>query len=120
MAAIPTLRMLTEKEDSIASRGQELARQLAALADARLSVDLVRRPSKAGGGALPLLELPSCCLRIRIQGLSVNALERRLRRNEPPIIARIEDDAYVMDLRTVQEQELGIIAAALSSVLQGG
>jgi L-seryl-tRNA(Ser) seleniumtransferase len=50
----------------------------------------------------------------------VNALERRLRRNEPPIIARIEDDAYVMDLRTVQEQELGIIASALSSVLQSG
>jgi L-seryl-tRNA(Ser) seleniumtransferase len=120
MAAIPTLRMLTEKEDSIAFRGQELARQLAALADVRLSVDLVRRPSKAGGGALPLLELPSCCLRIRIQGLSVNALERRLRRNEPPIIARIEDDACVMDLRTVQEQELGIIASALSSVLQSG
>lgn len=120
MAAIPTLRMLTEREESIASRGQELARQLSALADARLSADLVRRPSKAGGGALPLLELPSYCLRVRIQGLSVNALERRLRRNEPPIIARIEDDAYVMDLRTVQEQELGIIASALSSVLQSG
>jgi L-seryl-tRNA(Ser) seleniumtransferase len=118
MTAIPTLRMLTEKEESIESRGRELARQLSALGETRLSVERVRRPSKAGGGALPLLELPSCCLRVRIQGLSVNALERRLRRNAPPIIGHIEDDAYVMDLRTVQEDELGVIASALSSVLQ--
>jgi len=118
MAAIPTLRMLTEKEASIEARARELARQLAALADARLEVDLVRRPSKAGGGALPLLELPSCCLRVRMQGVSVNALELRLRRNAPPIIARIEDDAYMMDLRTVQGDELEIIASAFSSMLQ--
>jgi L-seryl-tRNA(Ser) seleniumtransferase len=118
LAAIPTLRMLTEKEEPIAARGRELARRLSALADARLSVEEVRRPSKAGGGALPLLELPSCCLRVRVQGLSVNAIERRLRRSEVPIIARIEDDAYVIDLRTVQPLEIGIIVSALSGVLQ--
>jgi L-seryl-tRNA(Ser) seleniumtransferase len=118
VAAIPTLRMLTEKETSIEIRARKLAGHLAALADARIACDLVRRPSKAGGGALPLLDLPSCCLRIRVQGVSANALELSLRRNDPPIIARIEDDAYVMDLRTVQEEELPFIASALSAVLQ--
>jgi L-seryl-tRNA(Ser) seleniumtransferase len=120
MTAIPTLRMLTEKEPSIEIRARELAGYLSALADARIACDIVRRPSKAGGGALPLLDLPSCCLQVRIQGLSANALELRLRRNDPPIIARIEDDAYVMDLRTVQAEELPIIASALSAVLQTG
>ncbi len=118
MTAIPTLRMLTEKEPSIEIRARELAGYLSALADARIACDIVRRPSKAGGGALPLLDLPSCCLQVRIQGVSANALELRLRRNDPPIIARIEDDAYVMDLRTVQPEELPIIASALSAVLQ--
>jgi L-seryl-tRNA(Ser) seleniumtransferase len=118
VAAIPTLRMLTETEASIEARARELAGHLAALGDARLSSELVRRPSKAGGGALPLLDLPSCCLRIRIQGMSANALELGLRRHEPPIIARIEDDATMMDLRTVQTGDLPIIAAALSAVLQ--
>jgi L-seryl-tRNA(Ser) seleniumtransferase len=120
LAAIPTLRMLTETEAAIEARSRELARRLSALADARLSVERIRRASKAGGGALPLLELPSSCLRVRIQGLSVNALELRLRHSDPPIIARIEDDAYVMDLRTVQEDELEIIASAFASLLQTG
>ncbi len=120
LTAIPTLRMLTEKEASIELRARELAQRLAALAEARLSCELVRRPSKAGGGALPLLDLPSWCLQVRVQGLSANALEIGLRRNDPPIITRIEDDACVMDLRTVQQEELAMIAAALSMVLQSG
>jgi L-seryl-tRNA(Ser) seleniumtransferase len=52
--------------------------------------------------------------------VSANALELRLRRNDPPIVARIEDGAYVMDLRTVQTDELPIIASALAAVLQAG
>ena len=118
MAAIPTLRMLTESETAIEARARELADRLSALGDGRLTSALVRRPSKAGGGALPLLDLPSCCLQIRIEGLSANALELRLRRSDPPIIARIEEDAYTMDLRTVQTGDLPIIASALSALLQ--
>jgi L-seryl-tRNA(Ser) seleniumtransferase len=118
MTAIPTLRMLTEKEASIEARGRELLQRLAALDDARLVCGLVRRPSKAGGGALPLLELPSCCLQFQVRGMSANALETALRRGEPPIIIRIEDDRCVMDLRTVQPEELASVASALSMVLQ--
>lgn len=115
--AIPTLRMLTEKEESLAARARDLTRLLASLTDARLTVDTVRLSSKAGGGSLPLLELPSRCLKLRIAGISANALELKLRRNDPPIIGRIEDDAFVMDMRTVQEGELAIIVAAIASVL---
>ena len=118
MAAIPTLRMLTEKEAVIEARGRELAQRLAELGDERLACGLVHRPSKAGGGSLPLLELPSCCLQVRVRGMSANALETALRRSDPPIITRIEDDACLMDLRTVQTEEIAIIAAVLSNVLQ--
>jgi L-seryl-tRNA(Ser) seleniumtransferase len=118
VAEIPTLRMLTDTEDAIAARAAVLARALADLADARLTFDLVRLPSKAGGGALPLLELPSRCLRIRIDGLSANALELRLRGGDPPVIGRIEDDAYVMDVRTIQDHEFPLIESALASILK--
>ncbi|MCU0538448.1 MAG: L-seryl-tRNA(Sec) selenium transferase [Desulfobacterales bacterium] len=115
--AIPTLRMLSEPEEAIAARAAELAERLAALADSRLTIEAARLPSKAGGGSLPLLELPSRCLKLRITGLSANALELALRRNDPPIIGRIEDEAFVVDLRTVQEEEPAVIAAALASLL---
>ena len=115
--AIPSLRMLIEPEEAIAARAEEVAGRLSALADARLTVEAARLPSKAGGGSLPLLELPSRCLKLRVAGLSANALELRLRRNDPPIIGRIEDEAYVIDLRTIQADEPAIIAAALASLL---
>jgi L-seryl-tRNA(Ser) seleniumtransferase len=118
VAEIPTLRMLTETETAIAARAAVLARALAGLADARLAVDLVRLPSKAGGGALPLLELPSRGLRIRVDGLSANALELRLRGGDPPVIGRIEDDAFVMDVRTLQGDEFPLIESALASILK--
>jgi L-seryl-tRNA(Ser) seleniumtransferase len=118
VAEIPTLRMLTETETAIAARAAVLARALAGLADARLAVDLVRLPSKAGGGALPLLELPSRGLRIRVDGLSANALELRLRGGDPPVIGRIEDDAFVMDVRTLQGDEFPLIESALASILR--
>jgi L-seryl-tRNA(Ser) seleniumtransferase len=118
VAEIPTLRMLTETETAIAARAAVLADALAGLSDSRLAVDLVCLPSKAGGGALPLLELPSRCLRIRVDGLSANALELRLRGGDPPIIGRIEDDAFVMDVRTLQDDEFPLIESALASILK--
>ncbi len=118
VAEIPTLRMLTETETAVAARAAVLAQALAGLSDARLTIDLVRLPSKAGGGALPLLELPSRCLRIRVDGLSANALELRLRGGDPPIIGRIEDDAFVMDVRTLQNDEFPLIESALASILE--
>ncbi len=115
--AIPTLRMLNEPEEAIAARAKALAEELSSLCDSRLTVEAARLPSKAGGGSLPLLELPSRCLKLRIAGLSANALELNLRRNDPPIIGRIEDEAFVMDLRTIQEDEPAIIVSALASLL---
>ncbi len=118
VAEIPTLRMLTETESAVAARAAVLAQALAGLSASRLAIDLVRLPSKAGGGALPLLELPSRCLRIRVDGLSANALELRLRGGDPPIIGRIEDDAFVMDVRTLQNDEFPLIESALASILE--
>jgi L-seryl-tRNA(Ser) seleniumtransferase len=78
------------------------------------SLDLVSRP---GGGSLPLLELPSKGLGIAVDGLSANAIEKSLRLSSPPIIGRIEDDMYVVDMRTLQDDELEIIRSAFETLL---
>ena len=115
---IPTLRMLTMKREEIVKRASRLAEDLNKTGDSRLQVSLVDLSSKAGGGALPLLDLPSRCLRLTIQGLSVNTLEKNMRRNSPPIIGRIEDDGFVLDPRTLLEDDLPIIRSAVESVLK--
>ena len=68
---------------------------------------------------MPLLELPSRCLGIRVRGMSANALEKNMRANDPPIIGRIEDDAYIMDPRTLNDDDLPIIRKAFEKILGG-
>ena len=115
---IPTLRMLTMNIDEIEHRALELLNNLMRLDDSRIGIDLVDLSSKAGGGALPFLDLPSKCLRINIDGLSANVLELKMRNNSPPIIGRIEDDAFIIDPRTLRNEDLPIILSAFNHVLK--
>ncbi|MBW2408628.1 MAG: L-seryl-tRNA(Sec) selenium transferase [Deltaproteobacteria bacterium] len=115
---IPTLRMLTSTRETIAHKAQRLERALKSIDDARLEISTIDRSSKAGGGALPLLELPSQCIRLKIQGLSANRVEKNMRHNNPPIIGRIEDDHFIIDMRTIQEEEFSIIEHAIANLLK--
>ncbi len=115
---IPTLRMLTMSSKEIEQKAKRLAKKLLAIDDARMDIKVLQRSSKAGGGALPLLNLPSQCVSINIQGCSANTLEKHLRDNDPPIIGRIEEDKFIMDLRTIQEEEISIIETAITSILK--
>jgi len=115
---IPTLRMLTMNINEIEQRASKLMEKLKKIDASRLRIGLIECFSKAGGGALPLLELPSKGLRIQIEGLSANTLEINMRKNSPPIIGRIEDDAFIIDPRTLQDDDLPIIASAFKDVLK--
>ena len=114
---IPTLRMLTMNIEAIEKRSSRLAEDLKAVGQSRLDISIIERSSRAGGGALPMMELPSRCLRIQLAGMSANALEKRMRGNHPPIIGRIEDDAFIIDPRTLDEDDLPIIKTAIEKVL---
>ena len=105
--------MLLMKKPEIERRALALQERLEQLKIPGLNVQLVAVSSKAGGGSLPLLELPSWCVGIALAGISANALEKSLRLGAPPIIGRIVDDKYLIDLRTVMEDELELIATAI-------
>jgi len=115
---IPTLRMLTMKIGDLEARAVGLAKDLQQVDRARVKITIMERSSRAGGGALPLLELPSRCLGIQIDGMSPNALERSLRQNKPPIIGRIENDVYIIDPRTLMDADLPVLVQAFEKILQ--
>jgi L-seryl-tRNA(Ser) seleniumtransferase len=114
---IPTLRMITQATGDIKRKALRLAELLAKLDQSNLQIELLERSSRAGGGALPLLDLPTQCVGIKISGMSVNALESAMRHFSPPIIGRIEDDYFLMDPRTILKEEFDIIVAAVDSIL---
>jgi L-seryl-tRNA(Ser) seleniumtransferase len=117
LSAIPTLRMLTMPVKSILAKARRLQNRLKKLNDRRLTVELLDGSSRVGGGSLPLQKLPSKCLGITIEGVSANTLETLLRGASPPVIVRIEEDLVVLDLRTVQKEEIRIIADTFNKIL---
>ncbi len=118
MDSIPTLRMLTLPFGHIETKAKELGKMLENIGDTRMSIKLINLSSRAGGGALPLLNLPSKGVGVEVQGISANSIEEYLRNNELPIIGRIEDDIFIMDLRTVQDDELLTIKNAFNNMLK--
>ena len=116
---IPALRMMHLRLEEIAAR--TLAFREALLAEAKdldVEIEIAEGRSLVGGGSTPAQSLPTHLLRIASARYSATALEARLRRSteHPPVVARIEDDRLLIDLRTVfPEQEAtllqGLIAA---------
>jgi len=74
--------------------------------------------SRAGGGSMPLTDLPTTCLLVGIEGLSANELERRLRAGRPPLIGRIENECFVMDVRTIGEHEFDVVVKSFDTILE--
>jgi L-seryl-tRNA(Ser) seleniumtransferase len=99
---IPVVRMIAESSDSLEARAEMLAQELTAHG---WTISLMSGGSAIGGGSAPGVELPSVLLAIEWPGLSADALEQRLRALVPPIVARIEHDRVVIDLRTVSARE---------------
>ena len=115
---LPTLNMLTIPYHAIDAKAQQLADLLETISDKRLEIQLLDRSSRAGGGSLPLQEIPSRCLGISVEGSSANFIETYLRKYAPPIIGRIESALFIMDLRTVRQDEFHIIQTAFTDMLK--
>jgi len=118
MDAIPTLRLMTLPLDHIEFNAKALFEMLENIGDQRLSADLIDIFSRPGGGSLPLLKLPSKGVGVKVEGISANAVEKQMRNNECPIIGRIEEDLFIMDLRTILDDELQLIENAFKHMLK--
>jgi L-seryl-tRNA(Ser) seleniumtransferase len=126
--AIPSLRMIRASADEIGKRaGQFLARVRSAMSASSpkdaTRLELCDSESVVGGGSTPGQRLPTRVIAIASPGWSATQLEERLRcpahdSSRPiPVIARIEDDRLVLDLRTVFPEQEPALADALAVAL---
>lgn len=110
---IPTLRMLSTPEEELKKKAKKVAKHLKNIKG--LSVFIVRELSVCGGGSLPELKLPTYCVAIKHQRISLQELYRWLLKQEPPVVGRLRDDLVLLDMRTVLEEDI----KPLISVLKG-
>lgn len=101
---IPVLKMLTYAESELKKRAIRLKRKIGReLSSCRAQVK--KETSPVGGGALPLHYLSTWVIALRPLKISVSEMEKRLREQEPPIIARIQENEILLDMRTIAEKE---------------
>jgi L-seryl-tRNA(Ser) seleniumtransferase len=105
--AIPTLQAFTRPLDEIREFGEAVLPRLQATLGDGFHLMLEDSTSQIGSGALPTEELPTVVIAIEHQKLSSTAIAKKFRDANPPIIGRINDDRFLLDLRTIFDpQEL--------------
>ena len=98
--AIPTLRYLGRTVDELRRIGEEALRLLEAEG---WSVELVPSTGEAGSGSWPGVGIDSLAIAVRANGCSAAQIERRFRLSDPPIIGRVANDTFLLDLRLVDD-----------------
>jgi L-seryl-tRNA(Ser) seleniumtransferase len=78
-----------------------------------VTITLKKGMSRVGGGAFPEYDLPGTLVALSMNEISPAALREALLDTDPPLVARIEDDTFVIDLRTLASTELKLVAEAL-------
>lgn len=117
---IPTLQMLLQDPGAIQARAKRIAAGLKkALGGAEdlATAAVISDSSQSGGGALPEIEFETFAVAVRPERISVNKLEERLRLGKPPIVARIKEDALLLDARTIREREIPDLIKGLRAAL---
>jgi L-seryl-tRNA(Ser) seleniumtransferase len=112
---VPVLRQLLEPEEALERRARDLAARIAAAIPA---AEVSAGPDRtfAGGGSLPGFELATWVVRVRPSG-GASRCASALRRADPPVLARVRDDALVLDPRTLEPEDEALVVAALEACL---
>jgi L-seryl-tRNA(Ser) seleniumtransferase len=109
--------MLAATREEIERRARAFVRRARARLGAdELTFEIVPGQSAIGGGSAPTTHPPTALVAIAHASLSADALEARLRRSSPPVVARILEERVVIDLRTVEPAEESEIIETLAAL----
>jgi L-seryl-tRNA(Ser) seleniumtransferase len=114
---IPVLRMIHQDPRVVRTRAGHVARMVRKGAPP-ITVEVVRLYGEVGGGSLPDISIPSYGLSLQPSAVSVEKLERRMRGLDTPVIGRIERGRFLIDMRTVQQEDEPYLAFAIQTALR--
>ncbi len=110
--SIPTLNMIFKDANSLHKQATRLSKKINELSS--VNSEVISIDSTVGGGSLPLSKLPSYGVSIQYKNLSTHLVEKFMRQNKIPIIGRISNEQYVIDVRTLCDGDEDIILLALN------
>lgn len=115
LKTVPVLVQLSQEPGSLAARAAKLMKLIGKAPET--GVDMVQTVAKVGGGAMPGRELESQGVRLAPSAMGVDELGARLRQGDPPIIGRIIEGAFILDMLTVADGEIAALAAGIKRAI---
>lgn len=109
---IPILNMIVAPNDELKKKAEELANEIRDK-NKKIFIDIVEVEDQIGGGSAPMVRLPGWAVSIKEGTKSVKTLEKKLRKANPPVVARIHENQLLLSARTLIEEDLGKVAEAL-------
>ena len=110
---IPVLKMILTPLETIEERCKKVINKVGSETRVCMNLSMVDGFSEMGGGALPGENIPTKLVCIHSEKIHAIGLANKLRNYTPPIFARIEQDRVLLDMRTVYDEEVDMIAVAL-------
>ncbi|OQY18171.1 MAG: L-seryl-tRNA(Sec) selenium transferase [Desulfobacteraceae bacterium 4572_35.1] len=114
---IPLLRMLNMGSAELEQRTITFMQELKTQLDDGCELKMIRENSCVGGGALPTTDLPGVALSLKATNISAEKLAAKLRKGEHPVVARIQDNQLVINLRTIFPYQEKIVAHSLQQII---
>jgi L-seryl-tRNA(Ser) seleniumtransferase len=111
--AVPALRMMQLSKSEINGRAGKLVSEIDSK---KITAELIDGESLIGGGSAPSAVLPTTLIALTSQELPASDLAARLRRADPPIVARVEDGRVLLDLRTVFAAQDEVLRQVLAQI----
>lgn len=109
LEAIPTFRMIQAPLEKLRSRAERIAARLTGI-----PTEICESEAAIGGGSTPAQTLKSWAIELAVPNASDFA--RRLRQAATPVVARIERDKIILDMRTIADEEENALIDAVASV----
>ncbi len=114
--SVPVLHMLSLSKAALTKRARRLRNALAKLPG--LEVSLAEGAGYTGGGALPMVPLPTMLVQVKPHTESAEHLAEALRRGSPPVMGVLSDGVFALDVRTVRDAEFALIVQAIKAALR--
>ena len=114
---VPVISMINKSINEISEEANSLYDKLNAAVGHLCEINVEDCESQIGGGSLPTERLKSKCISIKPSRMTTSAFEKQLRYADTPIIGRIVNDKFLLDLRTVFETETETVYETFKEVL---
>ena len=114
---IPVLSLITKDLKEIEKNANALFNKIENLENVA-DINVEDTFSQIGGGSLPAERIKSKSVTIMPKNISTQSLEAKLRAGKNPVVGRISEEKLILDMRTVLEDEIDILAQKLIDILK--